>query len=58
MLDRIPTLRLANGRAIEMGLDEIKAHAAAETSIMPQGLEQALSVEEMRDLLAYLEGLR
>jgi hypothetical protein len=30
----------------------------ATTSIMPEGLERALSRDELRDLLAFLQGLR
>jgi hypothetical protein len=38
--------------------DEIKAWGAMETSLMPEGLEQGMAVEEFRDLVAYLESLR
>jgi hypothetical protein len=31
---------------------------ASNTSIMPQGLEQQLNVEELRDLLAFLAASR
>ncbi|WP_182866803.1 hypothetical protein [Stieleria mannarensis] len=34
--------------------DEVEAYQALPTSLMPDGLEQLMSVDEFRDLIAYL----
>jgi putative heme-binding domain-containing protein len=43
---------------IRIGREEIESFAPGRVSIMPQGLETALSRRELRDLLAYLQSLR
>ena len=43
-----------NGERFEIAHEDIQTRAAAETSIMPKGLIDHLTDEEVRDLLAYL----
>lgn len=52
------TLRDASGAELQLRRDRIKELKRAEKSIMPEGLERALSREEFADLLAYLQSLR
>jgi putative membrane-bound dehydrogenase-like protein len=44
----------ADGDPFEVGLEEIESQGPVETSIMPTGLEDAMSLEELRDLIAFL----
>ncbi len=52
------TMRQANGLSVEIPKDEIEARKKQETSMMPQGLVDSLTPEELGDLLAYLESLK
>jgi hypothetical protein len=52
------SLRLVDGRDVVVDLDDVASHEASDTSFMPQGLENAMTVEELRDLVAYLATLR
>jgi quinoprotein glucose dehydrogenase len=51
-------LRDASGAELHLRQDRIQEMRRATTSIMPEGLERALSRDELRDLLAFLQGLR
>ncbi|MEN1680687.1 MAG: PVC-type heme-binding CxxCH protein [Planctomycetota bacterium] len=44
----------ANGDAFELSSDDIEHRSPSRNSIMPKGLEQLMSVQDFRDLLAYL----
>ena len=46
------------GGTVRIARDEIVKMVASETSLMPEGLEQGVSLDELSDLLAYLESLR
>lgn len=48
------TLALPAGETITFPRTDVKAMTGLKRSLMPEGLEQAVSVEEMADLLAYL----
>jgi len=48
------TLCQPGGGQIIIGRNEIKSMETAETSAMPVGLESAISIEQMTDLLAFL----
>ncbi len=52
------TLRQANGLSIEIAKDDVEGRKKQETSMMPQGLVDSLTPEELSDLLAYLESLK
>src|SRR5262249_43448901 len=43
---------------IRIPRSEIEAFVPGRVSIMPQGLETQISTKELRDLMAYLQGLR
>jgi putative heme-binding domain-containing protein len=47
-------LREASGAETRVRRDEIEESEATATSLMPEGLVHALSREELRDLLAFL----
>ncbi len=47
-----------DGREVNVGEDELKVMRALPESLMPAGLHAVYSVEEFRDLIAYLESLR
>jgi len=44
------------GNRFEIRSEEIESRAPSRVSIMPSGLEQLVSVQDLRDLLAYLQG--
>ncbi len=46
----------SNGKILSFKISEIEAMAPQATSIMPDGLGDAMTLQEFRDLLAYLEG--
>ena len=48
-------LRTADLSEVRIARDEIEVMKESPTSIMPKGLEQRLSQQEIRDLLAYLQ---
>jgi putative heme-binding domain-containing protein len=52
------TLRDASGAELQLRRDRIRQMKRAEKSVMPEGLERALSPGEFRDLLAYLQSLK
>ncbi|MFT5470128.1 MAG: putative membrane-bound dehydrogenase-like protein [Verrucomicrobiales bacterium] len=47
----------AGGVEIELSRSEVKSMTAAPTSLMPLGLDQALTEQQLLDLVAYLDGL-
>ena len=51
-------LRDAAGGLIRLRADEIKSLVRQQLSAMPEGLEQLLSRDQFRDLLAYLKSLK
>ena len=51
-------LIMTDGTKRRFEADTIEEYAASKTSIMPNGLETRLTVDEMRDLVAYLESLK
>jgi len=52
--NRIIVLRTADGQTIVVPRDDIESMRASPTSIMPEGLLNNLSEQEVRDLFAYL----
>lgn len=50
------TLRLMGGQQQTIAANRVKRLTASPTSAMPEGLELAISVPEMADLLAYIKG--
>jgi putative membrane-bound dehydrogenase-like protein len=50
------TLRLADGKSLVLLREMLEEVQATGKSLMPEGLEQEIKPEEMRDLLFYLEG--
>lgn len=44
----------ADGEIVGIPLDEIEYQAVSDQSIMPEGLEKTMTIDELRDLLAYL----
>ena len=44
----------ADGNIFEVALEDIEAQDPVEQSIMPSGLEDALTIDELRDLVAFL----
>jgi putative membrane-bound dehydrogenase-like protein len=46
------------GRRFELRSEEIELRSPAEASIMPEGLSASLSVEDLRDLVAFLSAKR
>jgi putative heme-binding domain-containing protein len=51
-------IRDSAGRTTRLHRDQVKRVRRQAVSIMPEGLPAALSAEEFRDLLAFLQGLR
>ena len=47
-----------DGKKIAVAGKEVVSFRMLKTSLMPDGLVEALTVEDFRDLLAYLEGLK
>jgi putative heme-binding domain-containing protein len=48
------TLFMADGRAVLIPSGQIASHTQSKVSMMPEGLQQALTVQDFRDLLAFL----
>ncbi len=48
----------AEGGVFEVPLADIETQSPMPQSIMPEGLEEAMSIEELRDLMAFLEAKR
>lgn len=53
--EEIVTLREASGQSITLSKDEIDEYKATAKSIMPDGLLDKLSEEQVRDLFSYLQ---
>ena len=51
-------LRGAGGSDVQLGRNQIQQMRRAPTSVMPEGLEQGMTSEEFRDLLAFLQSLK
>ena len=51
------SLLLQDGREVRFPLDELEQYGPMRESIMPEDLERQLTVEDFRDLLAYLQSL-
>jgi putative heme-binding domain-containing protein len=56
--DRTERFLGADGKTFDVNTRDVASMRASPTSIMPNGLEQQLSVDELRDLLAYLMSRR
>jgi putative membrane-bound dehydrogenase-like protein len=54
----ILVLRDSSGAELRLRKDQIQEMRRQATSIMPEGLERALSTDELRDLLAFLKSLK
>jgi putative heme-binding domain-containing protein len=52
--NRVVVLRTADGQKVVLPKDEIESQRVAGVSLMPEGLLQGLSDQEVRDLFAYL----
>ncbi|MBM79632.1 MAG: heme-binding domain-containing protein [Planctomycetaceae bacterium] len=52
------TLRKTDGTAVEINRDDIDVRSKQKQSMMPVGLVQNLTPEQLSDLLAYLESLK
>ena len=52
------TLRLPEGKQISLLRDEIEEIRASSTSLMPDGLERNISIQEMADLIAFIKNWR
>ena len=55
---RFGGLTALNQVSFEVRRDEIRALRRGDTSIMPEGLDRALTPEQFRDLLAFLQSLK
>lgn len=51
-------LKSADGRRLSVPTRDVEERAVSEVSLMPEGLAQALTEQELVDLLAFLEGLK
>jgi putative heme-binding domain-containing protein len=47
-------LLLDNGKQIRFALSDTAEYRALDESLMPEGLEEAMAVSELRDLIEYL----
>jgi putative heme-binding domain-containing protein len=54
----VVVLHDASGAEVRIPRDEIESLTRQEKSLMPEGLTRAMSRDEFRDLLAYLQSLR
>jgi putative membrane-bound dehydrogenase-like protein len=48
------TLTLSDGRAIMIPASKIESHTTSKVSLMPEGLQQAMSPDDLQDLIAFL----
>ena len=48
------TLFMADGRAVLVPRSQIASQTQSKVSLMPEGLAEALTVQDFRDLLAFL----
>ena len=51
-------LRDSSGAEVRIAQDQVAKMRRDSSSIMPEGLDRALTEEELRDLLAYLQSLK
>jgi putative heme-binding domain-containing protein len=51
-------LQLANGERVQLQQSDIEQITPSTVSIMPAGLEEALTEQELLDVVSYLQGLR
>jgi len=51
-------LRGASGSDVQLWRSEVQEMSRAATSLMPEGLEQGMTPDELRDLLAFLQSLK
>jgi putative heme-binding domain-containing protein len=51
-------MRMAEKPEAHIARDDIEEMVALPTSIMPQGLEKTITVDELNDLIAYLRTLK
>ncbi|MFO0957464.1 MAG: c-type cytochrome [Isosphaeraceae bacterium] len=51
-------LKTADGRRLVIRTGDIEERATSEVSLMPEGLAQSLTEQELVDMLAFLEGLK
>lgn len=56
--DELVVLRAASGAETVLRREQIRQMRRSAVSLMPEGLERALSGPELRDLMAYLRGLK
>jgi len=54
----VVVLRTAGGGEVQLRRSDLIALERQSASLMPEGLERVMSPQEMRDLMAYLQGLR
>jgi putative heme-binding domain-containing protein len=54
----IVTLQLAADRRVDIAVSNIEAREASQVSIMPTGLDQQLTKQELADLVAFLENAK
>jgi putative heme-binding domain-containing protein len=52
------TLRQQDGKEVTLGRDEIETISNSGVSLMPVGMERAITVPEMADLIAFIKGWR
>lgn len=52
------TLLAADGKTVSLARDDLETLAGSNKSLMPEGLEKDLSLQDTADLLAYLSGFR
>ena len=50
------TLKLADGSLRSIARSEIEEFSSTGRSFMPEGVEESVTVDQMRDLLAFLRG--
>jgi putative heme-binding domain-containing protein len=51
------TLKMPGGAEKTLQRSEIKGSSSSGQSLMPEGLETGMTVEDMADLLSFIEGL-
>jgi putative membrane-bound dehydrogenase-like protein len=52
------TMILMDGRNLTVPGSKVASYGASKLSLMPEGLEQTMTVSDLRDLIAYLESLK
>jgi hypothetical protein len=50
------TITLGDGTSRSIARNEIEELATGNRSFMPEGIEESVTLEQMRDLLAFLRG--